>query len=59
MTWTGEKTSRAEIGPVLTFMNIPVSKIHPLNDTTQLIFLFAWGIHNESKFSLESLLGQV
>lgn len=50
MTWTGEKTSRAEIGPVLTFMNIPVSKIHPLNDTTQLIFLFAWGIHNESKF---------
>lgn len=32
-------------------MNIPVSKSHPLNDTTQLIFfLFAWGIHNESSF---------
>lgn len=58
MTWTGEKTSRAEIGPVLTFMNIPVSKIHPLNDATQLIF-YLLGVYIMKAVSLESLLGQV
>lgn len=58
MTRTGEKTSRAEIGPVLTFMNVPVSKIHPLNDTTQLIF-YLLGVYIMKAVSLESLLGQV